>query len=102
MRRIGHLYHSNIWQRCLERIFHHRFHRKIISIRSGPGSDRFKSWYRDIQKRIEADTDYGIDLLPVPLLIDEVLEGDQVLISEDRIFLHECKRCLQIKRAFKG
>ncbi len=48
---------------------------------------RFRSWYRDIQKRIGADTDYGIDLLSGAALIEEVLKGDQVLISDDRLFL---------------
>ena len=53
--------------------------------------DRFKSWYRDIQKRIEADTDYETDLLTGAELIGEVLESDQVLISDDRDFLNNVR-----------
>ncbi len=62
---------------------------------------RFKSWYRDIQKRIEADTDYEIDLLTGAGLIGEVLDSGQVLVREDLEFLQTVKAAFTSKALSK-
>ncbi|HYW97358.1 MAG TPA: alpha-1,4-glucan--maltose-1-phosphate maltosyltransferase [Bacteroidales bacterium] len=53
--------------------------------------DQFTTWYRDIEKRIEADTDYEVDLLSGAELIDEVLSEGKVMISEDREYLQNAR-----------
>lgn len=49
--------------------------------------DHFQTWHRDILKRIEAGTDYGVDLLIGAGLIEEVLGPDNSIPPADREFL---------------
>ncbi len=57
----------------------------VYTVRAWIG--RFMSWYRDILKRIEADTDYEPDLLVGAGLIAEVLQSDKAMVIDDREFL---------------
>ncbi|MGQ7868211.1 alpha-1,4-glucan--maltose-1-phosphate maltosyltransferase [Sunxiuqinia sp. sy24] len=49
--------------------------------------DHFKSWHRDILKRIDAQTDYGVDLLVGAELIRETLKSDPEISAKDEDFL---------------
>ncbi len=49
--------------------------------------DHFQTWHRDILKRIEANTDYSVDLLIGANLIGDVLKSEGRLSADDRTFL---------------
>jgi starch synthase (maltosyl-transferring) len=49
--------------------------------------DHFKSWHRDILKKIDAQVDYAVDLLTGAEIIRHTLEEHQVITEEDRNYL---------------
>ena len=49
--------------------------------------DHFKSWHRDILKKIEANVDYGVDLLIGANLIENVLDVHKNISEKERKFL---------------
>jgi len=49
--------------------------------------DHFKSWHRDILKRIDAQTDYGVDLLVGAEIINETLKNTSEIPARDEDFL---------------
>ena len=49
--------------------------------------DHFQTWHRDILKRIDSETDYGVDLLIGAGLIGDVLKINKHIIPTDREYL---------------
>ena len=72
----------------------------VYTVRAWIG--RFMSWYRDILKRIEADTDYETDLLVGAGLIEEVLQSEKAMVIDDREFLSGRHGGLQIQSTGEG
>ncbi len=51
--------------------------------------DHFRSWHRDILKRIDAQTDYGVDLLVGASIIEQSLEAYPDIPAAEKTFLVE-------------
>ncbi|HKJ78084.1 MAG TPA: alpha-1,4-glucan--maltose-1-phosphate maltosyltransferase, partial [Prolixibacteraceae bacterium] len=51
--------------------------------------DHFKSWHRDILKKIEADVDYKVDLKVGAILVQEVMDKHNDITEKDRKYLQK-------------
>ncbi len=60
--------------------------------------DHFRSWYRDILKKIEADTDYHVDLLIGAEIIKKALAAYPAMPGQDGKILTDCVKTLSDKR----
>ncbi|MFP4489037.1 MAG: alpha-1,4-glucan--maltose-1-phosphate maltosyltransferase [Bacteroidales bacterium] len=52
-------------------------------------ADQFRTWHRDIKKKIDASSDYEVDILTGAEIIRSVLEEYPGMDPEDRAFLNE-------------
>ncbi|HZH71924.1 MAG TPA: alpha-1,4-glucan--maltose-1-phosphate maltosyltransferase [Mariniphaga sp.] len=59
----------------------------IYTFRINAWVDHFRSWHRDILKKIEAEVDYNVDLLIGADLVEEVLSSDNQLSEKDHKIL---------------
>lgn len=61
-------------------------------------ADKFLTWHRDILKRIDAKTDYAVDLLIGAGIIERVLNEHETMPDETRTFLVSVSAMLKNKR----